>query len=115
MQTLILAGLALSTLATPINASLEFQADELTAGTGDWKCACDIRNQVESFFHHAEGRQSDVTLQGAESVALTDDGIAFDGVVLEFDDVAYVVEDDALQLGRYGNAGFEQSLTVTLS
>ena len=115
MQTLILAGLALSTLAAPINASLESQADDLTGGTGDWKWASDVRDDVSRFFHRAEGRQSDVTLQSAETVALADDGIAFDGVVVPFDEIAYVVEDDTLQLGSYGTHDFEQSLTVTLS
>lgn len=119
MQTLMLATLALATLATPINASLERQADDETCGTGDWKAACDVRDDVGSFFHRAEGRPSAATLQGASSVALADGGIAFDGDVVAFDRVAYEVDGDTLRLGRYGategGRGFQQSLTVTLS
>lgn len=119
MQTLILASLALSTLATPINASLEAQADDETCGTGDWKAACDIRDEVETFFHRAEGRRSAATLQGAATVALADDGIAFDGDVVPFDRITYWPEGDTLRIGRYGEIegghGFQQSLTVTLS
>jgi hypothetical protein len=119
MQTLMLASLALATLAAPINASLDRQADDETCGTGDWKAACDMRDDVESFFHRAEGRPSAATLQGASSVALADAGIAFDGDVVAFDRVAYEVEGDTLRFGRYGQTasgyGFQQSLTVTLS
>ncbi len=119
MQNLDLASLVLSTLSAPINASLEAQADDHLCGTGDWKAACDIRNEVGSFFHRAEGRPSVATLQGASSVALADAGIAFDGDVVPFEDIGYEVEDDRLQIGRYGvkpsGYGVQQSLTVTLS